>query len=157
MARILWIDENSGFVLRFLLDDLVEDGQHQADAVASCSEAVNLLLTNHYDVVIIEPIGLCGGDDGREWNQSSDWRNSYLCGCELLRSLLSPSTARVKLDPLPDLSNTRIGILSTWMRKEVQEVAKELGIRFRGDKIKDLQVDGHKHLRVLVDSIMAVR
>ncbi|MFC2146174.1 hypothetical protein ACFLRT_02305 [Acidobacteriota bacterium] len=86
------------------------------DTVRSVSEAVKKLRKNNYIAVIFD-IKVLPGDDPRwieldekklEENPDSD---SYL-GLELLRSLLNPAIANVKLDPPIKIDSKKIIVLS---------------------------------------------
>jgi len=159
MARILWIDDGCHFYLEPFAEELTDGGKHQVDSVNDCSEALKFLLDNHYDIVIIDPIGLSSGFGAYKWTPppGDSGRSSMLIGCDFLHSLLDPATARIKLGSQPDISSTKIGVFSSFLIQESYAALNKLGITFRRDKNGDRppNVGFNSNLKNFVEEILA--
>jgi len=112
--NVLWLDDQIEGLKSYRMP-LIRAG-YFVDYVKSVSDAINKLRAKEYAVFVCDIKVLPGKD--KNWIDLDEKKqvdhpnfDSYL-GIELLRSLFTPESARIKLTPPIDINPTRVIVLS---------------------------------------------
>ena len=146
--RILWIEDEAEAELADYAGPVLLAG-HQLDIATTATEAVELLRTREYDVVIIDLIINAGS--GNEWKRLDTTRKSgepysYL-GLELMRALFLPDRAAIALElPKGRLSPEKVAVFTVVADPEVHMEIRSMGIT-------DIRVKPQSGLTVLKDIV----
>ena len=147
---VLWVDVNCRN-LSSLYAKVFSDGHYDIYVASSATEAILELSKKKFDAIIVEPFYLRHGGDPI-WDEAwSDEPTQHEFGFEFLRAILYPNLAKTKLQSIPDLSETRIGILTIHARSHIADMMNELGIEF----FKDKKVNNNRVLLDFIEEIFA--
>jgi CheY-like chemotaxis protein len=116
LPKVLWIEDGAYYELYNMLAPIYVAGCYDLVLAADATEAVRLLSTQEFDVVIVD-IRIPPGFDPRwttVYQQYSSNKDAARLGLHLLVSLFDPKRALVDLSdfPMPKLSRSKFAVFS---------------------------------------------
>ena len=138
--KVLWIEDSARLELANLCGPVYFDGICQLTLAEDVTTGVDLLLTNTYDVLIVD-VRLPPGSDP-QWRQhyrtaGADKVNAQL-GLKLLHWLLGGDTAVFPDDPPSWVSSDSIGVFTVESRLELADTLDKFNIGTYRQKVADL-------------------
>jgi hypothetical protein len=154
--RALWIEDGARSELSHLSGPVLYDGRIELVLAEDLTTAVDYLLEEEFDAVIVD-VRLPPGDDPH-WKElhrraGRDKVHAEL-GLQLLRWLLAPEPPPGLLDPPAWIHPKRIAVFSVDCRTEIQDTLHGLGIEVVQQKRADLP---DTILRELIDRLLGAR
>lgn len=144
--RVLWIEDGAFLEASPLSAPLTTDGKYDLTVALNATDGEKQLLSNEFDVVIVD-IRIPPGNDPKwikKYNENSANKVQARLGMQLLYSMFKPSnnTASVPDDIGKRISVSNFGILSVEGNELIDEIKKDLGIKYYLNKA-DTRMDDY--------------